>query len=162
MAASLYMLMPGNSFVYYGEEIGMLGSGVDENKRLPMHWGKDEVVNEPKRYAGANYRDFEIDGVNVQLKAKDSLLAHYQNIIQIKNRYPQINEGKLEVIDLNKEEVYALKHGDLIVIHNLSSEDIEVEISGKILERIFSKNTIKNDRLILNGYSSFVLDSKNN
>ncbi len=159
LAASIYMLMPGNSFVYYGEEIGMLGSGVDENKRLPMQWGKNEIANEPQRYVGANYREFEIDGVNVQLKAKDSLLAHYQNIIQIKNRYPQINEGSLKVIDLNKDEVYALKHGDLIVIHNLSNRDIEIEIIGEILEKINSKNSIKNNRLILSGYSSFLIKS---
>lgn len=38
MAAGLLM-MNGNPFVYYGEEIGMNStSDMDENKRLPMYW----------------------------------------------------------------------------------------------------------------------------
>lgn len=35
LAVAIYLWMPGNAFLYYGEEIGMRGSGKDENKRLP-------------------------------------------------------------------------------------------------------------------------------
>ena len=41
MAAPLNILMSGSAFVYYGEEIGMTGSGKDENKRAPMYWSAD-------------------------------------------------------------------------------------------------------------------------
>jgi glycosidase len=37
MAYAMSLLMSGNSFVCYGEEIGMKGSGKDENKRAPMY-----------------------------------------------------------------------------------------------------------------------------
>ena len=40
LAASVYLLSIGIPFVYYGEEIGMRGSGKDENKRLAMLWGE--------------------------------------------------------------------------------------------------------------------------
>ena len=38
LSAALNLPMPGNAFVYYGEELGMKGSGKDENKRAPMYW----------------------------------------------------------------------------------------------------------------------------
>jgi glycosidase len=41
MAYAMSLLMSGNSFVCYGEEIGMKGSGKDENKRAPMYWSLD-------------------------------------------------------------------------------------------------------------------------
>ncbi len=38
LAMGLNLLMQGNVFLYYGEELGMKGSGIDENKRVPMYW----------------------------------------------------------------------------------------------------------------------------
>lgn len=37
-AGALNLLMSGNAFLYYGDELGMKGSGKDENKRAPMMW----------------------------------------------------------------------------------------------------------------------------
>lgn len=38
MAAGMNLMMSGCTFTYYGEEIGLTGSGIDENKRAPMYW----------------------------------------------------------------------------------------------------------------------------
>ncbi len=43
LAYGLSLLMGGNSFIYYGEELGMKGSGKDENKRAPMYWTADNA-----------------------------------------------------------------------------------------------------------------------
>ncbi len=40
-AGAMNLMMSGNVFLYYGEEIGMKGSGKDENKRAPMQWSSD-------------------------------------------------------------------------------------------------------------------------
>lgn len=160
LAASIYLLMPGNSFVYYGEEIGMLGSGVDENKRLPMEWGTEEADHIPKRYAGADYHEFDIDSVAEQLVADDSLLAHYQEAIQIKNRYPELVEGELAVIDVGEEAIYALQHDDLLVLHNLSDESITIDITGEIIEQLNSETEQTAAPLTLSPYSSFLFLSE--
>ena len=44
-AGALNLLMTGNAFVYYGEELGMMGSGKDPNYRAPMYWiSEDEYT----------------------------------------------------------------------------------------------------------------------
>ena len=40
-AAGLLLTMSGSPFVYYGDEIGLSGSGRDENKRAPMIWDSE-------------------------------------------------------------------------------------------------------------------------
>ena len=45
LAYALNLLQTGNAFVYYGEELGMKGSGKDENKRAPFPWKGD--LSEP-------------------------------------------------------------------------------------------------------------------
>ena len=157
LAASIYLLMPGNSFVYYGEEIGILGSGVDENKRLPMEWGTEAEEYIPDRYPGADYHDFEIDSVAEQLADEDSLLAHYQRAIQIKNRYPELVEGELSLVDVGEEAIYALAHDDLLVLHNLSDEELTIEIEGEIIEQLNSATEQKGSSLTLSPYSSFLI-----
>ena len=42
LAGALNLLMTGNAFVYYGEELGMMGSGKDPNYRAPMYWISEE------------------------------------------------------------------------------------------------------------------------
>ncbi|MEO5906975.1 MAG: alpha-amylase family glycosyl hydrolase, partial [Saprospiraceae bacterium] len=38
LAASLYLTLPGVPFLYYGEEVGMIGTGDHLNIRRPMQW----------------------------------------------------------------------------------------------------------------------------
>ena len=38
LAASIYLTLPGVPFIYYGEEIGMIGTGDHQNIRRPMQW----------------------------------------------------------------------------------------------------------------------------
>ena len=42
MGNALNLLMNGNVFLYYGEELGMKGSGKDENKRAPCTGARDK------------------------------------------------------------------------------------------------------------------------
>ena len=44
-ALGLNLMISGNAFLYYGDEIGMKGSGKDENKRAPMMWVPEDTDN---------------------------------------------------------------------------------------------------------------------
>ena len=99
MAAGLYLLAPGNPYIYYGEEIGALGSGVDENKRLAFNWGDKRKVNNP---SGANYDGKqELGSVKSQTGKANSILTYYRNAIRLRNRFPEIGRGVIEAYALD-------------------------------------------------------------
>ncbi|MCH5351473.1 MAG: hypothetical protein J1F39_05860 [Clostridiales bacterium] len=92
--ASLYMLSPGNCYVYYGEEIGAKGVGNDPSKRLPFNWGdgSDRIVtvNPPS----VDYTGEQIHGTwKSQNSDPKSILTYYRQVIQIRNRFPEISHG---------------------------------------------------------------------
>ncbi|RNI28954.1 alpha-amylase family glycosyl hydrolase [Rufibacter latericius] len=93
-AAALYLTMPGVPFLYYGEEVGMLGSGVDEDKRKPMQWTQGAnagfTTGSPWRAVNSNFAQF-----NVQTMESDpaSLLNHYKKLIRIRQAQPSLRKG---------------------------------------------------------------------
>ncbi|WP_207429854.1 alpha-amylase family glycosyl hydrolase [Sabulibacter ruber] len=93
-AASLYLTMPGVPFLYYGEEVGMLGAKPDEDIRKPMQWTPGANAGfstaTPWRSVNSNYAQF-----NVQTQSADpnSLLNHYKKLIQIRHAQPALRKG---------------------------------------------------------------------
>ncbi len=94
-AAGLYLLMPGNPYIYYGEEIGAAGSGSDPNRRLPFNWGDGEH-GEIQQPDGANFKGQQVLGsVKDQTDDKDSVLSYYRQAIKLRNRFPEIGRGTM-------------------------------------------------------------------
>ncbi len=96
IAASLYLTMPGIPFVYYGEELGMTGTGAHENIRRPMQWSSENnagfTTGTPWEPVGDN---FQTNNVSDMLNDGNSLLSHYRNFIHIRNTYPPLRKGYL-------------------------------------------------------------------
>lgn len=99
MAALLYLIAPGNPFIYYGEEIGMTGSGIDQNKRLPMIWSETIKVGITLPPSGSTQVIEGVAGVDIQIKDKSSLLNFYKKILAVKTKYPGIARGVMKYID---------------------------------------------------------------
>lgn len=132
MAAAMYMLSPGNSFIYYGEEIGMTGSASDPDKRTGMYWSSTDTTGYVSSIPGATNKNVPEKSVEEQLEDEDSLLTFYKKVIALKNQNPEIARGTLTAVDLGNDETagYISTYNDsqVMVIFNLSDEGSTVTV----------------------------------
>jgi len=129
IAAALILTSPGTPFIYYGEEIGMMGNKPDENIRLPMQWNAENnagfTTGKPWRALNTNFNE-----VNVLTQANDpnSLLSLYRNLIQLRAKHPSLSTGQYITVDCNNPAVYAVLRVDeseiLLVLINLDEEPV--------------------------------------
>lgn len=154
LVASTYLLMPGNVFIYYGEEIGMKGSGRDENKRLPMLWGSDQ--GKTLAPADADYEVVQEMNVKDEMKNKDSLWHHYKKVIAIRNRYPEISRGTPKAVDLGHHGLYAVDYDGIMVVHNFSSETLEFTGDYLVLENALGGSK-KSDTISLKSMETIII-----
>lgn len=142
MAAAVYMLAPGNSYTYYGEELGVtVPSGFFQNDayyRSAMIWDSDE---EPEIWCTADAKgNCEYGGVKQQTDDPDSLLSFYRRIIKIKNQNPEIARGHItETYTFDNNAVCAYKveyNGEsLLIIHNLDPDTAQTLNIGDIMDK---------------------------
>ena len=89
VAAGIYLSLPGIPFVYYGEEIGMVGSGPHEVIRRPMQWADGPnagfTTGVPWTEINDNYQNYN---VLVEQQDPTSLLAWYKKLIAVRNQAP--------------------------------------------------------------------------
>ena len=134
MAANLLILTPGSPFIYYGEEIGMKGSRggaqTDANRRLAMLWGDGDTIEDP---IGATYNaDYQTNGtVSSHQKDKNSLLHHYEKLIGLRVKYPEIARGIYTAIGSFSQSGVGgfsvdYNGSKLAIIHNSSDEEVTV------------------------------------
>ena len=134
MAANLSILLPGSSFIYYGEEIGMLGSrggaNTDANRRLAMLWGDGDTVKNP---IGANYKAQQSNGtVADQLADSDSLYTHYKKLIAIRKANPEIAYGTFTPLQsISKVGGFLCSYdgSTVAVLHNTTTESVQIDLS---------------------------------
>lgn len=135
MAATLNILMSGSAFVYYGEEIGMTGSGRDENKRAPMYWSSDaSAAGMTKGPADMEPQENKFASAEEQKKDLSSIYSFYKDTILLRNQNPEIARGTVErLTDITDGDVAAVSktyNGSTIyLIYNLSaSEEKQIEL----------------------------------
>ena len=137
MAASLYIWTYGTPFMYYGEEIGLLGSrgseNTDANRRLKMLWGDNDKVENP---IGTTFPESrQTNGtVRSQLRDKESLLNHYKKIIMLRNANPEIAKGKYTPIIFNGYTYFGGFISSYLdsyvgVLHNTGEVELTVDLS---------------------------------
>lgn len=96
IAGAMNLLMSGNAFVYYGEELGMKGSGKDENKRAPMYFSEDK--NAPgmcKGPLGMDSLKMKYGSLEEQRQDPYSVYHYYKKAIRLRNAFPEIVKGKV-------------------------------------------------------------------
>ena len=134
VAANLSILLPGSTFVYYGEEIGMKGSrggaNTDANRRLAMNWGDGDTVKDPE---GADYTSGQTNGtVAEQILVADSLYNHYKKLIAIRKANPEIAYGSLTPLTTGTDVggfVARYEGGTVAVLHNTTTAAVTVDLA---------------------------------
>ena len=132
LAASLYLMAPGDPFIYYGEEIGMTGSQNDPEKRTGMYWSAADKTGYVEKIPGASVDGKPEKSVEEQLADEDSLLNFYKKAIALRNQNPEIARGTLKAVDLGKNETSAYiseyNGSKVMVIFNLSGKSSTVTV----------------------------------
>ena len=140
MSAGLMMMMNGNPFVYYGEEIGMNStSDKDENKRLPMYWSDVVLAGTTDGPPECNLSiESSFEAVDEQLKDGYSLLNYYRHAIRLRNENPEIARGEIKKIDALCTDTYGVMtktyEGSTIAIAiNNTDEEVQIPIGDSEL-----------------------------
>jgi glycosidase len=98
VAASAMLMLPGMPFVYYGEEIGMVGAKPDETIRTPMQWSANAGIGFTSGTPWENPQgDWQTKNVAAQDREPGSLLNHYRRLIHLRNEHPALGTGILVV-----------------------------------------------------------------
>ena len=95
IAEVLNLLMPGNAFIYYGEELGMKGAGRDENRRAPMYWSDDpQAAGMCAGPAGMDEIRMEYGSLEKQASDPDSIFSYVREAVRIRESLPVIARGR--------------------------------------------------------------------
>lgn len=168
LVVNIYMTLPGNPFIYYGEEIGMKGEKPDINIRDAFKW------TDSKKSDYAYTMDFSINDTTTplsnQLDDNNSMYNHYKNIINLRKSNIALSKGNYESIDINNSSIMAYKRSyenkDYYIFHNLSNSKIEIEFNDTLSngDLIFKSNlnsTLENNKVNLDKYSSIIIKTIN-
>lgn len=110
LAAALQFTLPGVPFVYYGEEIGMVGQKPDEKIRTPMQWSAQPgagFVEPGVRPWQAINPDVSRVNVAAQTDRDDALLPHYRRLIALRQATPALARGDFAAVESGSGKVLA-------------------------------------------------------
>jgi len=128
LAACLLLTLPGQPYIYYGEEIGMLGTKPDPYIREPFLWSDADHDPKMTNWLHAEFSTLKtILPFSKQKDDPDSIFSHYKNLIAVRKSTPalaQILYPNLEGIESLDNEIiaYVRTHETepVMVIHNLN------------------------------------------
>jgi alpha-amylase len=137
LAAVIYLTGPGVPFVYYGEELGMIGRKPDEDIRTPMQWSADQnagfTTGTPWRLL---YSDYVTKNVETESADPNSILSLYRQLIAQRNQHAALRVGTYVEVSTNNTAVFAMlrvsKEEAALIVVNLSKDALsDYSLSAK-------------------------------
>ena len=129
LAAFLLLTAPGTPYIYYGEEIGMLGQKPDEMIRTPMQWSNGENCG----FTSAQpWEPVNPDCPSVNLEARQadpqSLWNTYASLIRMRQSMPALSGGDVFFVQADNPAVFSVlrvsRDQALLLVANLGLEDL--------------------------------------
>ena len=173
MLGAMTVLAPGNSFIYYGEEVGLRAEGTssipDRVYRTPMPWGDDYVTDSGSYGNGNNLTSTTVSGLSAhgQLSDPSSLFIYYQQAIRLKREHFELRAGTVGVVNSGSPVVSAhtmtYEGVTKLVIHNGSSSSYTFNSPitlGDILDGIsvsWTPSSRNGNTVTLPAYSSTII-----
>lgn len=166
-AAAILLTLPGRPFIYYGEELGMLGVKPDENIREPFLWNDKESDNSRANWMVPSHTaDSTVLNASVQASKANSILNTYKSLIKTRKESLALSKGNLTAIDFKNKSILAYgrmsKDQSVLVLHNVGKEKVSLDLPNiyvghsNLLFKMRSKMT-KEGRIELSANGSIVL-----
>lgn len=161
-AYGLLSLLGGNTFTYYGDEIGVVGgTDSDQDKRLGMMWTADTVMIKPENVTPTVQVFADVE---TQLADCNSILNYYKMSNNVRNAFPSIMRGTTERVDYDDDYVLVIKksYGNetVTIAINFAKEEKQVsEVSGTLQKGICvsGKVSVSGSNIKMPGYSIAIL-----
>jgi len=131
MAAPMNLLMGGSVFSYYGEELGMAGSGNDPSKRVAMYWNDTDLTQLPP---DATAQEHPFGSLESQRNDDTSIYNYYRQAIAIRRALPVISHGRVTAeTRLNTGCVSAVRktwgEEECIILMNIAPEAAQTDLT---------------------------------
>jgi glycosidase len=150
------LLMPGTSWIYYGDELGMTGnwqlnpSGTDFHKdryyRQPMKWDNLDGDTAHTNYTFEGYQvswdaintiDSLVAGANQQMLQEGSMFQLMQALAALKHQEPALIRGSFQAINTGNTQVMAfrrtLNNDTLNIYINFGTSSASVNATGTMV-----------------------------
>ena len=133
LAAATQLTMPGQPFIYYGEEIGMnhsAGNSGDWALRAPMSWSKTGgfTTGTPFRSPASNVTTFNVAD---QQADSASLWHFYRELIAARKGLPALRHGNLQLLRSDSVLAYTRTYQgqSVLVVLNYGNQATSVSLS---------------------------------
>lgn len=164
-AITVLMTMPGAPYLYYGEEIGMLGKKPDENIREPFLWDiKNNDKGRTKWIEAVYSTDETVTPLAIQKSMSTSYFNYYKDVIKLRNSNRALALGNLEVYEKDVPKAlmaYYRKHKsqEAFVVHNISEQELVLDAPQDFNQVLFQHGSavFAAGKITMPAYSSIVL-----
>jgi alpha-amylase len=144
MAASILLTMPGTPYLYYGEEIGMLGDklrtyetqfGPDAYVREPYIWAEDKKDKAQTAWEKPEYStDKTVVPFAKQKGDPNSLYNFYRKLIRYRNSSATLTYGDIDQSGIKLTELVSFvrkyEGDEVLVLHNVSDVEVTITLTG--------------------------------
>lgn len=162
LAANICLTLPGNPFIYYGEELGMKGAGEnDYNYRTAFLWGEKTDTTQIE-----NDENDETASLKEQKQDENSMYHHYKELIALRKAKEGLTSKVFEPVDTENDSIMAYRRGEgktaVYVLHNLSSTPVIISLdeikNGNVIYNSTVETSMKSGIITMDAYSTIMID----